>query len=286
MKASNIFQLLIILALTITSSITAYGENTIFQLRTWKSADEQKTFVGKLIELSNGTVTIEKDGRPIKFAVRALSARDRKLLGQGVSFTTRDGEEYENVTISKLSPNSTSITVDRASGSVLIRMKNLPTEMRQQFGYDPEKAKIMRRQEMQIAALKNKQAAVNAELNKAELRDCYVSRFVENGLIFNSNKITDTKGNRLAIVTAGTGSSFKQILNARIRNTQYHLKGLPSSPIMVNDSIFSAYMIPDGVYTEGGSRILSFKFVKWGGILDLESIKPFSAATVREVTSE
>jgi hypothetical protein len=109
---------------------------TIFDPRTWTSADGQRTFFGKLMKLENGNVTVEKDGETITFAIAKLSPSDREFLGQGVSISTLDGKTYENGSVARISADS--ILFNKDSGPVTITMENLPEAMRQRFGYDPE----------------------------------------------------------------------------------------------------------------------------------------------------
>lgn len=106
---------------------------TIFDPRTWTSADGQRSFVGKLRELEDGELTLMKDGEPLTFATAKLSAADREFLGQGITITSLDGKVHENGSVARVSADS--ILFKKASGPVTIAMANLPEELRQRFGY-------------------------------------------------------------------------------------------------------------------------------------------------------
>ncbi len=261
---------------------------TIYDERTWTSADETSSFVGTFKGIQSGQVTIEKDGSPLTFSVKKLSQADREFLGQGITVTTSDGKTYENASVSKISASS--VTLMLPSGIATVGLEQLPEDMRARFGYDPEAAAKEKEamaaaqaaRQAQLAAMQEaqaKEAAMKAELEKAELRDCYVWRFVEGGLIFNSHSFQDFEGKRSVKIVPGTGWGYKQILDARDTDTQYHLSGVPDEPALVDDQPFSAFMIPNGTYETGGSRIKSYKFVGWGGIL-YEDDQKFDTPTV------
>lgn len=129
---------------------------TIFDSRTWTSADGQQTFVGAFTNFQNGKVTIVKDEEPLTFSAEILSQADREFLGQGVTFTTEDGKSYENVSASKISASA--VTFMSSSGMATIPMEQLPKDMRARFGYDPAKAATERE------ALTKGQAAYRAQL--------------------------------------------------------------------------------------------------------------------------
>jgi len=261
---------------------------TIYDERTWTSADETSSFVGTFKGIQSGQVTIEKDGSPLTFSVKKLSQADREFLGQGITVTTSDGKTYENASVSKISASS--VTLMLPSGIATVGLEQLPEDMRARFGYDPEAAAKEKEamaaaqaaRQAQLAAMQEaqaKEAAMKAELEKAELRDCYVWRFVEGGLIFNSHGFQDPDGKRAVFIVPGSGWGWNQILDARDTDTQYHLSGVPDEPALVDDQPFSAYMIPNGTYETGGSRIKSYKFVGWGGIL-YEDDQKFDTPTV------
>jgi len=277
------------LALLLTFKFAVLSNaQTIYDERKWTSADGTSSFVGTLKSIQSGQVTIEKDGSPLTFSVERLSQSDREFLGQGITFTTSAGKTFENASVSKVTPSS--ITLMMPSGIATMEMEQLPEEMRTRFGYDPEAAakekdaiaKAQAARQAKLAAMQEAQAgeaALKAELEKAELRDCYVWRFEDGGIIFNSHSFQDFEGKRGGMIVPGTGWGYKQILDARDTDTQYYLEGVPDEPALVNDQPFSAYMIPNGTYESGGSRIKSYKFVGWGGIL-YEDDQKFDTPTV------
>jgi len=124
---------------------------TIFDPRTWTSADGQRTFFGTFTKLGDGELTVEIDGEPITFAIAKLSPADREFLGQGVSITTLDGTAHENGSVVRITADS--ILFKKDSGLVQIAMENLPEKMRQRFGYDQRiAAEIKMAEERQLAA--------------------------------------------------------------------------------------------------------------------------------------
>lgn len=266
---------------------------TVFDERTWTSADGSSSFVGTLTKLDSGKVTIEKEGESLTFSVEKLSPADLEFIGQAITITTMDGKTHENVSVSRISPDSIMFT--KPSGVVTIPMENLPEDLRTRFGFDPEKAEMARisqakrqaEQRSQMAAqleAQNKRMAKEAQLAEADLRDAFVYRFVEGGIIFQSiGTIKDSDGERSAKIIPDTGWGYKQILDGRNTDTEYFLEGVPETPALVDDQPFSAYMIPNGTYEFGSSRIRSFKFLKWGGVLYEEDQKFNTPTVVRKV---
>lgn len=124
---------------------------TVFESRLWTSADGQRTFVGKLTELGDGNVTVEKDGEPMTFPIAKLSEADRRFLGQGVTITTGNGVKHENGSVTQISEDS--ILFKTVFGVFSIPMESLPENLRQHFAYDPSKAAAARKaRELQAAA--------------------------------------------------------------------------------------------------------------------------------------
>lgn len=233
-------------------------------------------------------------------ATNARTEEPNSWLGKKVpSLILADGKTYSQVTFTKITPDAISIT--HAGGIARVPMEDLTEEARTALGYDPLKAAEARKAYLAEMAAESERAAEKAKLRaeedakimrrgreamaqqenlaKAELRDGFAYLFVEDGVIFHSTNGQDYKGDRVVKITPGTGWGYKQILDSRDRDTQFHLKGLPEEPALVDDQPFSAFMIPDGVYESGGSRIKSFKFVKWGGIL-FEDDQTFGTPTV------
>lgn len=134
---------------------------TIFDSRTWTSADGQRTFVGKLTKMGDGQLTVEKDGEEITFPMEKLSDADRRFLGQGVTITTVDGVTHENGSVIRISADA--ILFKKESGPVSISMESLPESLRQHFAYDPEiAAELHKAKERQLAIIREQQAAADA----------------------------------------------------------------------------------------------------------------------------
>ena len=130
---------------------------TIFDERTWTSADGSSSFVGILTKLDSGKVTIEKDGEPLTFSVEKLSPADREFLGQRITITTLDGVEHTDVSISRIGPDSVSIR--KPNGIATIAMVNLPEALAARLGFDAEEAKAKmaaKAETAQKAAVRNK----------------------------------------------------------------------------------------------------------------------------------
>lgn len=146
---------------------------TVFESRLWTSADGQRTFVGKLTELGDGNVTVEKDGEPMTFPIATLSEADRRFLGQGVTIATVDGKTHENGSVVQISPDA--ILFKMPSGPVSIPMENLPERMRQHFAYDPTKAAEARKaREPQARSVETSQAATGSASVRKEAERLYM----------------------------------------------------------------------------------------------------------------
>lgn len=112
--------------------------STIFDFRTWTSADGLKTFNGRLTKIGDRQVTVEKDGIEVTFLIVKLADADKRFLGQGVTITTVDGAIHEKGSVTEILADS--IMFKTASGVASIPVENLPETMRRHFGYNPSKA--------------------------------------------------------------------------------------------------------------------------------------------------
>lgn len=131
---------------------------TIFDQRTWTSADGQRTFVGKLTTIGEGQVTVERDGEDITFPIATLSEADRRFLGQGVTIATVDGKTHENGSVMQITAEV--IFFKTPLGLVRIPMENLPEKMRQHFAYDPKKAaEAQRARDQQAATMRSSEVS-------------------------------------------------------------------------------------------------------------------------------
>jgi len=174
---------------------------TIFDARTWTSADGQRTFFGTLTKLGDGELTVEKDGEPITFAIEKLSPADREFLGQGVSITTLDGTTHENGSVARISAES--ILFKKDSGPVQIAMENLPEEIRRRFGYDPEiAAKMKEAREKQAVALRERQAAAAAQQTAQDKLDSFMTVLKAAGVTSDLITEVSTKGETISITVA------------------------------------------------------------------------------------
>lgn len=174
---------------------------TIFDPRTWTSADGQRTFFGKLTKLENGNVTVEKDGEPITFAIAKLSPADREFLGQGVSITTLDGTTHENGSVARISADS--ILFKKDSGPVTIAMENLPETLRQRFGYDPEiAAELKRAKEKQLAVMRERQATAAAQQSAQDNLDSFMAVLKAAGVGNELVTKVSTKGETVSVTVA------------------------------------------------------------------------------------
>lgn len=184
---------------------------TIFDPRTWTSADGERTFYGTLTKLGDGELTVEKDGEPITFAIEKLSPADREFLGQGVSITTLDGTTHESGSVSRISAES--ILFKKDSGPVQIAMENLPEEMRDRFGYDAEiAAKLKEAREKQAAALRERQAAAAAQQSAQDNLDSFMAVLEAAGVGNELVSSVSTKGETISItVSNGWHYQPKQI---------------------------------------------------------------------------
>lgn len=174
---------------------------TIFDARTWTSADGQRTFFGKLTKLEDGNVTVEKEGEPITFAIAKLSPADREFLGQAVSITTLDGTTHEKGSVARISADS--ILFKKESGPVQIAMENLPEEMRQRFGYDPEiAAELKKAKEKQLAVMRERQAAATAQRSAQDNLDSFMAVLEAAGVGNELVSSVSTKGETVSITVA------------------------------------------------------------------------------------
>ena len=82
-------------------------------------------------------------------AVLLLCATASAALG--LDLETLDGELYKNVKIRAVEPSGLRIT--HAKGVSFLRFDNLPEEIRAQYGYDPEQAKIAETKAAEARAL-------------------------------------------------------------------------------------------------------------------------------------
>jgi hypothetical protein len=227
---------------------------TIFEQRQWTSSDGQRTFLGKLTKMSDGQVTVEKDGSEITFSTAKLSEADRRFLGQGVTITTIDGTTHENGSVTGISADS--ITFKKTSGPISLPMESLPESLRHHFAYDPKIAAELRKaKERQLSAMRERDAAAASQKSAQDNVDTFIAVLeaagVGNALVTN----VSTRG-ETATITVATGWHY-QPKQVRQQSAQilWQTWAMIASP---NDLDKARLKLTDSVGNEvGGSRFLA-----------------------------
>jgi len=237
----------------ITESLKPKAQ-TIFEPRQWTSADGQRTFLGKLIKMSDGQVTVEKDGDEITFPMEKLSEADRRFLGQGVTITTSDGIIHENGSVTGITAEI--IEFKKSSGLITIPMENLPENLRHHFAYDPKIAAELREaKERQLAAMKEREAVAASQKSAQDNLDTFMAVLeaagVGNALVTN----VSTEGETITITVATAWHYQPKQVRQQSAQILWQTWAMIASPDKLDHARLS---LRDAVGNEvGGSRILA-----------------------------
>lgn len=102
----------------------------------------------------------------VPIAVVAFLLGVSVVNAEPITFVTRDGREFKDVSISGSDPSGITIMTD--SGIERVPFAKLPEDLQKKYGYDPKRAAAFSAAEQQAAAIRaNAMANAAAEAEKA-----------------------------------------------------------------------------------------------------------------------
>lgn len=192
--------------------------------------------------------------------IATSQAEDEKIP----EIKTASGKIYQGARITKVTPSE--ISIIHESGVARIPLKDLPDELKTKFGYDPAKAeahavaKAQADAQNAAASAKAELAASQRALDQKRLKDAKEETF-------KVSQVMKTPTGVLANFYSPGGVAGSA---ARAMGTNY----VPShtgamvflhgniSPNLVDDAVFDAKVVEDGIYNDGNTTVKKLKVLQ------------------------